>query len=134
GCPETDHSGKRRDEEAEELAAVVEFARSAQHRPETARLPRDPPQQQKPYPEHEGRADPFQEFDGFDPAPDHRDIERPERKEADPYASGKLAGAGPHDFQHRVDRLSADPRLNPEPPAGYERPQYGRNVRPANPE
>src|ERR1035438_3241006 len=38
----------------------------------------DPPQQQQADAEHEGRADAFQEFDGFDAAPDDGDVERPE--------------------------------------------------------
>ncbi len=39
----------------------------------------------------------------------------------------------PHDPQHRVNRFSADPRLNPEPPARHQRAQHRRHIRTPHP-
>src|ERR1017187_10179628 len=78
----------------------------------------DPPQQQQADAEHEGRADAFQEFDGFDAAPDDGDVERPEGEEADPGTARRGGSGRQENLQHEKDGLPADPGLYAEPSAG----------------
>ena len=99
-----------------------------EHRSEAAGLPGDPPQQQQPDAQHERRADAFQKLDGLDAAQDHRDVERPEREEADPDAAGHVNRARPQNPEHGVDGLAADPGLDAEPPARHQRAQHRRNI------
>src|SRR5260370_10135392 len=100
--------------------------------PESARLGRNPKKKKQSNHEHERCANPFKEFDRFDPAPDDHHVDAPEKKEAHPGAAGEICCAGPYDSQHRVDSLPANPSLDAEPAASDERAQNCRNVRPAH--
>ena len=128
GGPEPHHAGERRDEKSDELGAGMELAGRAEHRSQAAGFAGDPPEQQQADPQHKGSADAFQDLDGFDAAPDHRDIEQPESEEADPLAPGGLCGAGPQNFEHGKDGLAADPALNAEPSASHQGAQHGRDI------
>src|ERR1700689_1523221 len=98
----------------QKISCGLELRWRAQHRTETAGLPRDPEQQQYADCQHEWRADAFKKFDGLDTSPDHGHVQRPKTEKTDPL---KISRAGPNDFQHRVDGLAADPGLNSEPTA-----------------
>jgi hypothetical protein len=78
-----------------EFGAGMELAGRAQHRSQAAGFAGDPPEQQQADRQHKGRSDALQDLDGFDAAPDHRDVQQPEREEAEPLAAGGLRGAGP---------------------------------------
>src|SRR5215471_12583780 len=79
-------------------------------------------------------ADDLEKLDGFDPAPNDKHIHRPEEKKANPRARWQARGARPDDSQHRVNGLTADPRLDTEPAASHESSQNRRYVRPAHTE
>src|SRR6266436_5839846 len=130
--PKTDHPGQRWNEETHKFRRTMKLARHVQHGAESARFACNPKKKKQSHHEHERRANPFEELDRFDPAPDHHHVDGPEEKETDPVATGKICCAGPYDSQHRVDGLPSNPCLNAEPAASYERAQDCRNIRSAD--
>jgi len=132
--PETDHACKRRDEETQKFPHVLELAWRLEHGTHTTGFARHPEQEQQPDNQHEWCADALEKLDGFDPAPNDKHIHRPEEKKANPRARWQARGARPDDSQHRVNGLTADPRLDTEPAASHESSQNRRYVRPAHTE
>lgn len=132
--PETDHAGERRDEEANKFRGGVKFAGRVKNRAHTAGLARDPEKKKQADEEHEGRADAFEELDGFNAAPDDEHVDGPKKEEAEPGAAGKICGGGPNDAEHGVNGLAADPGLNAEPAASDQGSKNRGNVCAANAE
>ena len=130
--PVAHHRGERREEEAQKRTGRMELARLRQHRTEATRLYRANTSNSKRHHQHERRRKSLQEPDALHAPPHHRHVERPEPQEARPHRPRSRCHSRPHHNQHCVNRLPADPRLNPEPPAGHNRAQNRRHIRAAH--
>src|SRR5260370_32649512 len=107
----------------------MKLARRVQHRAESPRLARNPKKKKQSHHEHERCANPFKEFNRFDPTPDDHHVDAPEKKEAHPAAAGDICCAGPYDSQHRIDGLPTNPCLYTDPAVTYERAPNSPNLR-----
>ncbi len=112
----------------QEFAGGMKFAFGVEDGAESARFAGDPEKKKQADKKHEGRADAFEEFDGFDAAPDDEHVDGPEKEKAQPIAAGNCCGPGPDDAQHGIDGGAADPGLNAEPAAGDQSAEYCGNV------
>ncbi len=132
--PVAHHRRQGRKEHGQELAGRMKLAGRREHGSEAARLDPHPDQQQRGHHEHEWRAERLQVANGFDSAPHHHHVQQPEQQKAGPQNPADARQRRPDDNQHRVNRLTADPRLDAEPAAGHDGPQDRRQVRAAHSE
>src|SRR5712691_9539119 len=118
GGPKSDHTGKRRNKEAEKFSEGLEFRGRRQHGAEPAGFFPCPKQQSESDEQKKRSGDALQETNGFEAAHNHKLVKKPEKSKTNSRAVVKVGPARRQGHDHGIDGFAADPGLNAEPAAG----------------
>ncbi len=135
--PEADHRREGRDEDGEELAERPELAGLGEERPEPVRLVHGPDEEDDRHDEDVRRGPVLDLAQEVHAAVDDEDVQAPEEQEREPLRRRVAGEPGAEERgparedggEERVERLAADPGLDPEPAAGDESAHERRQVR-----
>ena len=106
----------------------LQSLRFAEYVAQASAIPDCPKQQQCTSTEEQRRRPALQNFDAFCAFENDRDLNSPENCERDRNASWHLRPCRPRRLEECVQCQCSDPRLDPEPSTGDDRPQYRRDV------
>src|SRR5207249_1185018 len=121
--PESNHRRQRGNKDLPELAERVKFAFLGQQVTKSMRFPNRPREQKRSHDEHEGRGPVLDSSQQIHPAINDVDIESPKEQKRNPLrrhvatdrSAEKRMPIGNDGGEKRVQRFTANPRLNAEP-------------------